>query len=233
MFNRFYNFHGPLSLFEDNITSSNGGTVSDSIYEALSSDSRITYNSAAIGNFITVSSVDYANVVSAVSATKYVMDDTSLTSGSANWSTGYNVSYNDVGGSAFGNPNPTASIPASNYIIGYAYKTSLSSLATIISYLRTATAANGVHTLISPTHSTYTLRTTSTVYLIRKAPTQSTSQKTYVSFYVSPSAGTLCSVSGKTNYPIYYSSGYNTNTWSSFTGAFPSLQVIATDQRLW
>jgi hypothetical protein len=193
----------------------------DSIRAALST-SVTAYDAASVGNFIKITSAEYANVVATVTGTtKYVMNDTDLTSAFNGWTTGYNVSYDDT-------INSIGSIPTSNYIIGYAY--SLTSAASVTTYLRSGTAANGTHTKIG-SNVTFTDTGTKTVYFIRKAPTTATGSKVYLSYYTTGSG--LGQVSGKSNYPIFYSLGADTNTWSSFNGGYPTFQALATTTKSW
>ena len=115
-----------------------------------------------------------------------------------------------------------------NYIIGYAY--SGNSAAAVTTYLRTGTTVNGTHTKIG-SNVVFTDTGAKTVYFIRKAPSTATATKVYLSFYTNGTA--LGQVSGKTNYPIYYSSGIDTNTWSLFTGGYPTFQALATTAKSW
>ena len=196
-------------------------TPSDAIRAALST-SVSAYDAATVGNFIKITAAEYANVVSTVTGTtKYVMNDTDLTSSFSGWTTGYNVSYNDTTIS-------TASIPTSNYIIGYAYSGTFST--SITTYLRAGTIVNGTHSKIGA-NVTFTDNGNKTVYFIRKAPTAPTASKVYLSFYTTGSG--LGQVSGKSNYPIFYSLGIDTNTWASFTGGYPTLQALATTTKSW
>jgi hypothetical protein len=194
---------------------------SDAIRAALST-SVSAYDAATVGNFIKVTAAEYANVVSTVTGTtKYVMNDTDLTSAFGGWTTGYNVSYNDTSIS-------TAAIPTSNYIIGYAYSGGFST--PITTYLRAGTTVNGTHSKIG-SNVTFTDNGAKTVYFIRKAPTASTASKVYLSFYTT--GGGLGQVVGKSNYPVFYSLGADTNTWTVFTGGYPTLQALATTTKSW
>ena len=198
--------------------------VSDVIASSLTT-SLTNYDNAAVGDFVMVTLSEYSAVVTATSSTKYIMDDTDLTNGTTNWSTNYNVSYNDT-------TKAIGSIPANNYIIGFAYGVGHNSASTVTTYLREGTTANGTHTKIG-SNITYTAITgVRQYYFIRKSPTTPTSNKTYVSNYISNN-GTRTVAPSKTNYPIYYSQNIDTNSWSSFTGAYPTLQVIATPNKQW
>ncbi len=220
MLNRISNFSGPKSVTSKKIVAATGA---DSIRSSLNAGSQTRYDSATVGDFITVSSAEYASVVTAVTATKYIMTDADLTSSFTGWSTGYNVSYQDT-------TKSEGAIPTSNYIIGYAFSGGFGA-GNITTYLRTGTASNNTHTKLGSNIVFAPGSGSKTLYFIRKAPTTATSQKTYVSFYMN---GTnLGQVSGKTNYPIYYSQFIDTNTWTSFTGGYPTLQVIATTNKLW
>lgn len=199
-------------------------TVSDIIASSLTT-SLTNYNNAAVGDFVKVTLSEYSAVVTATSASKYVMNDTDLTSSTTNWSTNYNVSYNDT-------TKVIGSIPTNNYIIGFAYGVSHGTATTVTTYLRGGTAANGTHTKIG-SNITYTgIAGVQQYYFIRKAPTTPTANKTYISHYISTN-GTRTIPSGKSNYPIYYSQNIDTNTWSVFTGNYPTLQVIATSNKQW
>ena len=223
MLNRLSNFTGPISVtFKKSTTSS--ATASDSIRASLLSGSQLRYDSAVVGDFITVSSTEYASVVTAVTATKYIMTDADLTSSFTGWSTGYNVSYHD-------SLKSEATIATSSYIIGYAYSGTWAAATSITTYLRTGTSATGSHTKLGSNLSFVPQSGGRTLYFIRKAPTTATTQKTYVSFYSTGSS--LGQVSGKTNYPVYYSINIDTNSWTNFTGAYPSFQVLATTTKLW
>lgn len=200
------------------ITVSSG---SDAIRAALTTSTG-SYDAATVGNFIKVTSTEYANVVATVTGTtKYVMNDTDLNSATSGWSTGYNISYNDT-------INSIGTIPINNYIIGYAYRGN--SAAAVTTYLRSGTTANGTHTKIGANIS-YTDTGAKTVYFIRKAPTTATATKVYLSFYMNGSS--LGQVAGKSNYPVYYSNGIDTNTWTSFTGGYPTFQALATTTKSW
>jgi hypothetical protein len=195
--------------------------AADSIRAALST-SVSAYDAATVGNFIKVTAAEYANVVSTVTdTTKYVMNDADLTSSFGGWTTGYNVSYNDT-------VNSIGTIPTSNYIIGYAYSGGFGT--SITTYLRTGTTVNGTHSKIG-SNVTFTDNGSKTVYFIRKAPTDSTASKVYLSFYTT--GGGLGQVVGKSNYPVYYSLNADTNTWTVFTGAYPTLQALATTTKSW
>jgi hypothetical protein len=218
MISKVSNFSNPLSVTYKKITSSG-----DAIRSALSISSQLNYDSASIGNFITVSSSEYASVVNSVTATKYIMTDVDLTSAFNGWSTGFNISYNDT-------TKSEGSIPESRYIVGYAFSGGFGA-GSVTTYLRTGTASNNTHVKMGSNVVFTPGSGNKTVYFIRKAPTSATTQKTYVSFYMN---GTnLGQVSGKTNYPIYYSSGIDTNSWTVFTGGYPCFQVIATTTKLW
>lgn len=220
MISKISNFSGPTTnTFKYRLASSG-----DSIRAALSLTTQTRYDAATAGNFITVSSAEYASVVTAVSATKYVMGDTDLTSAFNGWSTGFNISYND-------NTKSEGSIPTSNYIVGYAFSGGFAVGSNVTTYLRTGTAANNTHTKMGVDVIFNPGSGNRTVYFIRKAPTTATTQKTYVSFYMN--AQNLGQVAGKSNYPIYYSSSANTNSWTLFTGGYPTFQVIATPTKLW
>lgn len=213
----------PTNTITPTITPTSG-TVSDIIASSLTT-SLTNYNNAAVGDFVKVTLSEYSAVVTATSASKYVMNDTDLTGTTTNWSTNYNVSYNDT-------TNAIGSIPTNNYIIGFAYGVSHNTATTVTTYLRGGTTANGTHTKIG-SNITYTAITgVQQYYFIRKSPTTPTSNKTYISNYISNN-GTRTIPSGKTNYPIYYSQNIDTNTWSLFTGAYPTLQVIATPNKQW
>lgn len=218
MLSRVSNFSGPNSVSFKRTTS-----TSDSIRSSLLSGSQLRYDNAVVGDFITVSSTEYASVVTAVTATKYIMTDADLTSAFNGWSTGYNVSYNDT-------LKSEATIATSSYIIGYAFSGNFA-VGNITTYLRTGTSSNGTHTKIGSNLVFAPGSGNKTLYFIRKSPSTATSQKTYVSFYTNSSS--LGQVSGKTNYPIYYSASIDTNTWTVFTGGYPTLQVIATTNKLW
>lgn len=197
------------------------GATSDSIRAALST-SVASYDAATVGNFIKVTASEYSNVILTVAgASGYVNNNTDLTSAYSGWSTGFNVSYNDT-------TKPLGAIPDSNYIIGYAY--SLTSSVAVTTYLRTSTTVNGVHTKLG-SNITFTDAGSKTVYFIRKAPPTSTSGKTYVSFYTNGNG--LGQVAAKSNYPMYYSSGIDTNTWVLFTGGYPAFQTLATPTKSW
>ena len=219
MISKISNFSSPFSV----TYRKSSITTGDSIRSALSTSSQLSYDSATVGNFITVSSSEYAAVVTAVTATKYIMTDADLTSAFNGWSTGFNISYNDT-------TKSEGSIPASRYIIGYAFSGGFGA-GSVTTYLRTGTASNNTHVKMGSNVVFTPGSGSKTVYFIRKAPTSATTQKTYVSFYMN---GTnLGQVSGKTNYPIYYSSGIDTNSWTVFTGGYPCFQVIATTTKLW
>jgi len=195
--------------------------AADSIRAALST-SVSAYDAATVGNFIKITAAEYANVASTVTGTtKYVMNDTDLTSGFTGWSTDYNVSYND-------STNPIGTIPISNYIIGYAYSGGFST--SITTYLRTGTTVTGIHSKMG-SNITFTDNGNKTVYFIRKAPTDSTASKVYLSFYTTGSS--LGQVTGKSNYPMYYSQSANTNTWTLYTGPYPTFQTLATTTKSW
>jgi len=213
------NFYGPTSVLNKNNLVSTG----DSIRSALSAPARTSYDAATIGNFITVSSADYAAVFTAVSAIKYIMTDADLTSTFTGWTPGYNISYNDT-------TKTEGSIPASRYIIGYAFSGGFGA-GTITTYLRTGTASNNTHSKLGSNIVLTPGSGSKTLYFIRKAPTTAASTKVYVSFYMT--GNSLGQVSGKTNYPINYSNGIDTNSWTSFTGGYPCFQVIATSNKLW
>lgn len=193
----------------------------DLIRAALTPAYTASYDAATVGNFIQVDSASYNNVFTNLSATKYVMNDTDLNSAASGWSTGYNISYDDT-------INSIGSIPINNYIIGYAYRGN--SAAAVTTYLRSGTTANGTHTKIGA-NVTYTDIGAKTVYFIRKAPTTATASKVYLSFYMNGTA--LGQVSGKSNYPIYFSNGIDTNTWTPFTGGYPTFQALATTNKQW
>jgi len=219
MISKVSNFSGPSSNTFKYIVSS----TTDSIRSSLLAPTQTRYDAATVGNFITVSSTEYTSVVTSVSATKYIMTDADLTSGFTGWTPGYNISYND-------NLKTEGSIPTSNYIIGYAYSGGFTS-GNITTYLRSGTSSNGTHTKIGANIVFTPGSGNKTLYFIRKAPTTATSQKTYISFYTT--GNSLGQVSGKTNYPIFYSISADTNSWTSFNGGYPTLQVIATTQKLW
>ena len=220
MISKVSNFSGPKSnTFKYNVASS----TSDAIRAALLAGSQTRYDSATVGNFITVSSTEYASVVTAVTATKYVMTDADLTSAFTGWTPGYNISYNDT-------TTSEATVATSSYIIGYAFSGGFGA-GTITTYLRTGTSSNGTHTKIGSNLVFSPGSGNRTLYFIRKAPTTATTQKTYISFYMT--GNSLGQVSGKTNYPIFFSNSIDTNTWTNFTGGYPTLQVIATTTKLW
>jgi hypothetical protein len=219
MISKVSNFSSPISNLFNRRTS-----TGDAIRSALTT-SQSSYDSATIGNFISVTSAEYAAVLSAVSATKYIMTDADLTSTYSGWSTGFNISYNDT-------TKTEGAIPTSNYIIGYAFSGGFGA-GTVTTYLRTSTTSNGTHTKIGSNLIFTPGSGNKTVYFIRKAPTVITTQKTYVSFYMAGTGTSLGQVSGKSNYPIYFSNSIDTNTWTSFTGGYPCFQVIATTTKLW
>jgi hypothetical protein len=222
MLNKVSNFSGPISVtFKKTTTSVVVG--GDSIRSSLSSGSQARYDSATVGDFVTVSSAEYASVVTSVTATKYIMNDTDLTSNFSGWSTGYNISYNDT-------LKSEATIATSSYIIGYAFSGGFTT-GNITTYLRTGTSSTGTHTKIGSNLVFAPGSGNKTLYFIRKAPTTATSTKTYVSFYMN--GNSLGQVSGKTNYPINYSQFVDSNSWTAFTGGYPTLQVIATTNKLW
>jgi len=219
MISKLSNFSGPGStLYRYQVVS-----TSDAIRTALLAGSQTRYDAASIGNFITVSSTEYASVVTAVTATKYVMTDSDLTSAFTGWSTGYNISYNDT-------LKSEATVTTSSYIIGYAFSGGFGA-SSITTYIRTGTTANGTHTKIGSNLVFTPGSGNKTLYFIRKAPTTATTQKTYISFYMTGSS--LGQVLSKSNYPIFYSNLIDTNSWTNFTGGYPTFQVIATTNKLW
>ena len=196
--------------------------VIDQIRLALSTNQSV-YDSATAGNFIRVTAAEYANVYSTVTgATKWIMNDTDLTSSFVGWSVNYNVSYNDT-------TKATGSVPANNYIIGYAFSGSHAAVQQT-TYLRQGTASNGVHTKLGSNVS-YTGGSNTTFYFIRKSPSSSTTTKVYLSFFTT--GNNLGQVSGKSNYPIYYSANQDTNSWSLFTGGYPAFQAMSTETKSW
>lgn len=211
-------------------TSSGGGEdgpVVDQIRAALSVDGQARYDAATAGNFITVSSVDYAAVFSSLSATKYIMDDTDLTSAYSGWARGFNFAYNDT-------TNPLGSIATASYIVGFAFS-GFFAAGTLTAYLRTGTQSNNTHTKIG-SNIVFSPPGTGnrTIYFIRKAPSTPTSTKTYISFYVDGTGiSSVGQVSGKSNYPGYYSQFINTNTWTLWTGGYQTVQVLGTTTKSW
>lgn len=220
MISKLSNFSGPTTNIFKYTTPSTG----DSIRAALSLTTQTRYDAATAGNFITVSSAEYASVVTAVSATKYIMGDTDLTSSFSGWTPGFNISYSDT-------TKSEGAIPTSNYIIGYAFSGGFAANTNITTYLRTGTASNSTHVKMGDNVVFQPGLGNKTLYFIRKAPSTLTTQKTYVSFYMT--GNNLGQVSGKSNYPVYYSNFINTNSWTLFTGGYPAFQVIATPTKLW
>jgi hypothetical protein len=227
MLSKLSNFAGPSS----NIFGRRQRTVlvGDSIYDALSTEAQDRYVLATVGHFINVSESDYDSVLVAISATKYIMDDTDLKSSYIGWSAGFNVSYHDT-------INAIGSIPTNNYVIGYAWSGTFYNN-TVTTYLRTGRTPNGSfpqpqHSILGNTINFNPGSGEQTVYFIRRAPTTPSSTKLYVSFYASGSSNLgLGGIVG--NYPIYYSPGVGTNNWTFYTTDYPILQVAATSTKLW
>jgi hypothetical protein len=201
-------------------------TVSgDAIRDALTV-SVDAYDAAEIGNFIQVTSEEYLSVIDSTSSSRFIMDDADATStGPTSFSTEFNFAYPDSN-------NPLGIIEAGNYIIGYTYRAVHGQVASVTTYLRESNNPSGTYTKIGNDIIFDSVAENSNYYFIRKSPETATSEPSFVSFYAS-GPGSLITVNGKSNYPVYYSAGVDTNNWTLWTNDYPILQVIGTPTKQW
>lgn len=201
-------------------TSYSGISINDAIYDALSSSGKTAYTGATIGNFISVSSTDYNNVINnVVGVFRYGTTEAQM-SGASSTSWG--------GGFAIQNPYQTP-VGGNNYIIGFSIWPDRAS--SNILYSGNATGTSVTYTKIA---NTVTNNTGARQFYIRKAPQDSTTGNTYFAGYTSGAQITK----GSTINPTYYKSAGGTTvtptwlTWNSNTVP-PAFQVIATSIKSW
>lgn len=188
----------------------------DSIRAALTT-STSSYDAATVGDWVKVTSTEYANVIATVTGTTV----RGLTDAQAN-----QVGSAWVGTCAHVQASSSIQSPSGEYIIGFS--------------ARLASSTGTVSVLISTTYSgTYnTLGNSPTInsangreYWIRKAPTTANAATTYVGSVTSAGNRVLTT----TTFPLtYYDCSSPYSTWVAWNNAgVPIFQFIGTSTKSW
>lgn len=188
---------------------------SDAIRAALTTSTG-SYDAAAVGNWVKVTSTEYANVIATVSGTTI----RGLTEAQAN-----QVGSGWVGTCAHIQSSSSIESPSGEYIIGFSSR--LGSSTGTISVL-TSTTYNGTYNVLenSPTINSANGRE----YWVRKAPTTSNSSTTYVGSVTSAGSRILTT----TSFPsTYYDCSSPYSAWTSWNAGVPIFQFIGTSTKSW
>ena len=190
-----------------------GAVVADAIRAALST-SGSAYDAATVGNWVEVTSAEYANVKATVTG----VVTRGMTEAQANESSGA-----WTGTCAHLLPSGSVTSPAGEYIIGFSARLfNTNGTFTVL----TSTAAKGTYTSLanSPTLVQGTRR-----YFVRKAPTTANSVTTYV--------GSVSSTNRTGGTTLFPNSSYDCaapyDTWVSWANAAPIFQFIGTSTKSW
>ena len=197
-------------------------TVTDIIRSSLGSTAQGLYDGATEGNFISVTSTDYNNVISALSATINGTTESEFSGGSGTpW------------GGLLGMINPTQSpLSSSSYIVGFSHIPNSSGTHGIFV---STTGVTGTYNRVGNAVTGGSSQTR--IYWIRKSPSSTIGDTGYVSILSTVSF----TAKGPSINPTYYKGGVNGSTtsfgspfstWSS-NNAFPAFQYITTTNRQW
>jgi len=193
------------------------GTVAPttSIRALLSGSGQTAYDAASADSFFAVSQTDYDAVVAGVVSVSTVgPSDVQFTGITGNaFSASYIVTY----------PQANATVPASNYIIGFRATTAYTNQQYRIYGGPTFKSTSPAYSQISTTSPATS--GTGTFYYLRKAPTVQAAT-TYIGIY-----GTQTLTMTANNIGFWVGGGYTSGaftTWSPFTNNMPKVQVLIT-----
>lgn len=208
--------------------------VGDAIRAALQPSNTASYDAAAVGSFIAVTSTSYNNVVNSLSNTTTYGHTNAILTGSIGGGTSW--------GAPFAFAFTASIIPSSSYIIGYATVLNTpgasQSLAIYYSTASNATASTAIGDRIAPANNFISSGSNSVYYFIRKAPTDSLPANSVIYLW---STGSL-TIKGPNIARIPYKSVNGpapqqiTGSWLSWNTANtgqPGHQFVATSQLQW
>jgi len=192
-----------------------GGTMRS----LLSVSGQSAYDAAANDSWFSVSSADYAAVVSGLSSiTKYGLTDAQVAENGSAWTTGYAQAF----------PSTIGTVPANTYLIGFISRNTNGGTSTPL----ISTTFKGTYTAISnsPNAATGGARG----YFLRKA-TSATASTSYIGILPAGSTGSLTTTGF--NPPVAQMGGYDAtspySTWSQWNGAYLIFQMIGTPTNQW
>ena len=191
-------------------------TTVPSIRSFLSGSGQTAYDAASADSFFAVSQTDYDAVVAGVDSVSTVGPTNTQFTGSngSPFSAGYMITY----------PVAKATVPASNYIIGFRATTTYANQQWRIYGGPTFKSTSPVYSQISTT-SPSTGATTGTYYYLRKAPTVQAAT-TYIGIYGTQTL-TMTSPTTGTDPGGAYTTGSFTS-WTNWDTVMPKVQVIIT-----
>jgi hypothetical protein len=190
----------------------------DSIRSALSASAQIAYDAATEGNFIRVSSTDYAAVAGALTGVRKLGDS------DAN-STHYNpASYS--GTCAALNAPASSNVDPGYYIVGFLARHSRTSNA----HFRLLISGSARGTYIQLGNNAPVANANSVSYYIRKAPNDANVSTQYIGI-VSNTSDFLMSNTVWANAAFDCSEPYS--SWSARNGTQPVFQAITVETRQW
>lgn len=188
----------------------------------LSESGKTAYDAAAIDNWFSVSSADYAAVASGLSSiSKYAMTDAQIAENGVLWSNGYAQAF----------PSTIGTIPSNTYLIGFISRTNSGGTSTPL----ISTTFRGTYTAIanSPNAATGGNRG----YFLRKA-SAATASTSYIGIVNNGSDA----LNGTTvfNLPAAQGGGYDNTvpystwvSWNNASAAFNIFQMLGASTKQW
>ncbi len=189
----------------------------DQLLAALST-SVASYNAASVGNWVSITAAEYANVKATVTgATTTGMTEAQMGESGSAW----------TGSCAFTLPSASASISSGSYIICFSL-VGLNSLTTTASCL-TSTTFIGTYSNVGNSPS-LSIASTTRLYWVRKAPTDSVASTSYMATVLSTGSrrmGTTIFSGG------YYDCSAPYSSWIAWNTQAPQHQFVTTTTKSW
>ena len=211
-------------IIESGITLGAGITVNSEISTAsmrnlLSASGQTAYDAATGGNWFSVSSTDYANVVSGLaSVTKYCLSDAQMSSAAGGWSGGYAQAYG---------ANLNAQLSAGTYVIGFGAKP-YSTITAVTPLISTALPTSGTY---SPIANSPAAAAGAIAYFLRR-PSTATAATSYLGF-VGNNTMASATISGITNWYSTTGSPNFTAPWTVYNANPIMFQALGTPTYQW
>ena len=211
-------------IIQSGITLGAGVTITSeistgSMRNLLSASGQTAYDAATGGNWFSVSSTDYANVVSGLaSVTKYCLSDAQMSGVAGGWSGGYAQAYG---------ANLNAQLSAGTYVIGFGAKP-YSTITAVTPLISTALPTSGTYSPIanSPAGAAGVIS-----YFLRR-PSTATAATSYLGF-VGNNTMSSATISGITNWYSTTGSPNFTAPWTVYNANPIMFQILGTPTYQW
>jgi hypothetical protein len=188
----------------------------DSLRAALTT-SVAAYDSATVGNWVSITSTEYANVKATVSgATTIGHTETEMGQTGSSW----------TGSCAYVGPVASATISSGSYVI--CFSNVIQSASSTASCLISTTYA-GTYSVVGNTPS-FNSVTTTRFYYLRKAPTDSTSATSYLGSVIASGSRRMTTT---TFAGAQYDCSAPYSTWSLWNSGAPQQQFVTTTTKTW